>query len=120
MYSTILHPGQKHNADLTSIIRTGAAPDTDENAILGMIIIIKAIEQGKTYPSWYDKVCQQTDESITQFLANNTILSDSSSHRLLKLGLCQGGWEENGNNPSYHSPGAYRAMRDYHLLYDGL
>merc|ERR1712072_1362211 len=24
-----------------------------------------------------------------------------------------GGWEGEGNNPSYHSPGSYRVMKDY-------
>jgi len=32
---------------------------------------------------------------------------------LVKLGSCWGGWEQNGNNPSYHSPGSYRVMKDY-------
>merc|ERR1711971_241492 len=34
-------------------------------------------------------------------------------HRLLKLGSCWGGWDDNGNNPSYHAPGQYRLMRDF-------
>ena len=112
-------PGWKHSGDLSSVIGTGAAPDGDEDAILGLIIAIKAIEKGTTSPSWYDELRQWTDESITQFLKDNTVLSSSKSHRLLKLGSCWGGWDSNGNNPSYPSPGAFRAMRDFHLSYDG-
>lgn len=56
-----------------------------------MIIAIKAIEKDQNlsnYPSWYDELRQWTDESITQFLQDNTKLSSSKSHRLLKLGSC--------------------------------
>ena len=111
-------PGWKHSNDLSQIIGTGAAPDGDEDAILGMIIAIKALEQSSNRPAWYDDLRQWTDESITQFLQDNTVLSSSKSHRLLKLGSCWGGWESNGNNPSYPAPGAFRAMRDFHNSYD--
>merc|ERR1712232_94323 len=115
-------PGWKHKGDLSVVEGTGAAPDGDEDAILGMIIAIKAIEKDQNpsnYPIWYDELHQWTDESITQFLADNTVLSSSSSHRLLKLGSCWGGWNSEGNNPSYPAPGAFRAMRDFHVTYDG-
>jgi len=112
-------PGWKHSGDLSSVIGTGAAPDGDEDAILGMIIAIKALEKGQSLPSWYDELRQWTDESITQFLQDNTVLSSSGSHRLIKLGSCWGGWDSNGNNPSYPAPGAFRAMRDFHTSYDG-
>merc|ERR1712232_161024 len=115
-------PGWKHKGDLSEVEGTGAAPDGDEDAILGMIIAIKAIEKDQNlsnYPSWYDALRQWTDESITQFLQDNTKLSSSKSHRLLKLGSCWGGWNSEGNNPSYPAPGAFRAMRDFHVTYDG-
>jgi len=112
-------PGWKHKGDLSEVEGTGAAPDGDEDAILGMIIAIKALEKGQNLPSWYDELRQWTDESITQFLQDNTVLSSSNSHRLIKLGSCWGGWDSNGNNPSYPAPGAFRAMRDFHISYDG-
>ena len=112
-------PGWKHSADLRNVEGTGATPDADADAILGMIVAIKALENGSSLPSWYEELRQWTDGSITQFLADNTVLSDTGSHRLIKLGTCWGGWDSDGNNPSYHSPGAYRAMRDFHLSYDG-
>jgi len=112
-------PGWKHKGDLSEVEGTGSAPDGDEDAILGMIIAIKALEKALNLPSWHDELRQWTDESITQFLQDNTQLSTSGSHRLLKLGSCWGGWDSNGNNPSYPAPGAFRAMRDFHISYDG-
>ena len=104
---------------MTTVEGTGAAPDGDQDAILGMIIAVKAVENDTSRPSWYDEVRVWADESSTQFLFSNTKLSDSGSHRIVKLGTCWGGWEGDGNNPSYHSPGHYRAMRDYQLAFEG-
>merc|ERR1712157_180156 len=112
-------PGWKHKGDLSEVEGTGAAPDGDADAILGMIIAIKALEKSQNLPSWHNELRQWTDESITQFLQDNTVLSSSGSHRLTKLGSCWGGWDSNGNNPSYPAPGAFRAMRDFHTSYDG-
>eukprot|EP00566_Odontella_aurita_P036575 CAMPEP_0113569684 /NCGR_PEP_ID=MMETSP0015_2-20120614/24549_1 /TAXON_ID=2838 /ORGANISM="Odontella" /LENGTH=821 /DNA_ID=CAMNT_0000472379 /DNA_START=510 /DNA_END=2972 /DNA_ORIENTATION=- /assembly_acc=CAM_ASM_000160 len=106
-------PGWKHTSDLNEVDGTGAAPDGDEDAIAGMIIAIKAVESDSARPSWYEEVRDWADRSCTQFLKDNTKMSGSQSHRLLKLGTCWGGWEDNGNNPSYHSPGQYRLMRDF-------
>jgi len=112
-------PGWKHKGDLSQVVGTGAAPDGDEDAIVGMIIALKAVENDPIKPSWYNEVRKWTDESCTQFLKDNTKLSSSKAHRLLKLGSCWGGWNSEGNNPSYPSPGAFRAMRDFHISYDG-
>ncbi len=106
-------PGWKHKGGLSEVVGTGAAPDGDEDAIAGMIIALKAVEDDATRPTWYDDVLRWADRSCTQFLADNTVLSPSKSHRLLKLGTCWGGWEQNGNNPSYHSPGQWRMFRDF-------
>jgi len=106
-------PGWKHLADFSAVEGTGAAPDGDEDAIVGMIIAVKAVESDSVLPSWYDEVRDWADRSCTQFLQDNTVLSSSSSHRLVKLGSCWGGWGSDGNNPSYHAPGHYRMMRDF-------
>jgi hypothetical protein len=106
-------PGWKHLADFSGIEGTGAAPDGDEDAIIGMIMALKAVESDSVQPSWYEEVKDWADASCTQFLQDNTKLSSSGSHRLLKLGSCWGGWESDGNNPSYHAPGHYRMMRDF-------
>jgi len=112
-------PGWKHSGDLTTVIGTGAAPDGDVDAILGMIIALNALEKDSNLPDWYDELRRWTDQSCTQFLKDNTVLSSSGFHRILKLGSCWGGWNSEGNNPSYHGPGAYRVMRDFHVSYDG-
>merc|ERR1712048_642054 len=106
-------PGWKFEGDLNTIVGTGAAPDADEDAIVGMIIAVKAVENDDVRPIWYDDVVDWADRSCTQFLQDNTALSNTGSHRIVKLGSCWGGWDASGNNPSYHAPGHYRMMRDF-------
>merc|ERR1712176_1748915 len=78
-----------------------------------MIIAVKAVENDVTKPMWYDQVLDWADRSCTQFLQDDTALSSTQSHRIVKLGSCWGGWDSEGNNPSYHAPGHYRMMRDF-------
>jgi len=111
-------PGWKHLADFSEVEGTGAAPDGDEDAIVGMIIALKAVESDSMRPSWYDEVRDWADRSCTQFLQDNTVVSSSGLHRLVKLGSCWGGWGSDGNNPSYHAPGHYRMMRDFQASID--
>jgi hypothetical protein len=81
-----------------------------------MIIAVKAFEN-KTKPSWYDDLRKWADASCTAFLNYNTVVDATSPHRIVKLGSCWGGWGSNGNNPSYHSPGSYKVMRDFHVAF---
>jgi hypothetical protein len=97
---------------------TGAAPDADEDAIVGIILAVSAVQNDNPKPSWYDEARAWADASATAFFRFN-VDSSRSGHRLVKLGSCWGGWETNGNNPSYHSPGSYRIMRDYQKSYNG-
>ena len=106
-------PGWKHRYDFSAVVGTGSAPDGDEDAIVGMIIALMAVQSDSVLPSWYEEVREWADQSCTQFLQDNTVLSTSKSHRLLKLGSCWGGWDSAGNNPSYHAPGHFRMMRDF-------
>jgi hypothetical protein len=78
-----------------------------------MIIALKAVENDDIKPNWFAEVKDWADPSCTQFLKDDTVLSRSGSHRILKLRSCWGGWDANGNNPSYHAPGHYRAFRDF-------
>ena len=91
---------------------TGPAPDADEDAIVGIIMAVKALELDENKPGWYDEARKWADASSTAFFRYNVDPS-RGDHRLVKLGSCWGGWEGSGNNPSYHSPGSYRVMRDY-------
>ena len=90
----------------------GPAPDGDEDAIVGIILALKALESDTNKPSWYNEARKWADASSTAFFEYNVDKS-RGDHRLQKLGACWGGWEGNGNNPSYLSPGSYRVMRDY-------
>ena len=94
---------------------TGSAPDGDEDAIVGMIFALKAVVAlGGTPPTWYDEVRKWADASCSSFLQHNTAVGQYDA-RLLKLGSCWGGWDEEGQNPSYHSPGSFKIMRDFHI-----
>jgi len=95
---------------------TGPAPDGDEDAIVGIIMALKGLENDSVKPSWYDEARKWADASSSAFFKFNVDKS-RGDHRLVKLGACWGGWEGNGNNPSYHSPGSYRVMRDYQLSF---
>jgi len=112
--TTACLPGWKHDKDLTEVLGTGAAPDGDEDAIVGMIMAVKALENDAQKPDWYDEVRVWADASSTSFLYYNTKPSKTgNTNRIVKLGSCWGGWETEGQNPSYHSPGSYRLMKDY-------
>lgn len=91
---------------------TGPAPDADEDAIVGIIMAVKALENDANKPGWYDEARKWADASATAFFQFN-VDNSRGERRLIKLGSCWGGWEGQGNNPSYHSPGSYRVMRDY-------
>ena len=91
---------------------TGAAPDGDQDAIVGIMLAVKAVENDANKPSWYNEARKWADASATAFFEFNVDKS-KENFRLLKLGSCWGGWEDQGNNPSYHSPGSYRVMKDY-------
>jgi len=91
---------------------TGPAPDADEDAIVGIMLAVKAVESDANKPSWYDEARKWADASATAFYKFEVDKS-KSDYRLLKLGSCWGGWNGSGNNPSYHSPGSFRVMKDY-------
>ena len=101
---------------MSSELGTGAAPDGDEDAIVGMIFALKAIEANGSFPSWYDDVRKWADASCSSFLQHNTVVGQYEA-RLLKLGSCWGGWDNQGQNPSYHSPGSFKIMRDFHVAF---
>jgi hypothetical protein len=91
---------------------TGPAPDADEDAIVGIILAVKALENDANKPVWYDEARKWADASATAFFTFNVDKS-KADYRLVGLGACWGTWGSAGNNPSYHSPGSYRVMKDY-------
>ncbi|MGK3738828.1 MAG: hypothetical protein ACI8RD_009606 [Bacillariaceae sp.] len=90
---------------------TGPAPDADEDAIVGIILAVKALENDTNKPGWWDEARLWADASATAFF-NFNVDKSRGDRRLVLLG-CWGGYDSAGNNPSYHSPGSYRVMKDY-------
>lgn len=116
-YSVCL-PDWKQKKDGSAVEGTGPAPDGDEDAIVGIILAVKAVENDSVKPSWYNEARKWADASATAFFEFN--VDDSrGDHRLVKLGACWGGWDSSGNNPSYHSPGSYKVMRDFQNTFPG-
>lgn len=104
-------PDWKHSK-FGGTVATGPAPDADEDAIVGIILAVKAVESDANKPSWYDEARKWADASSSA-LFEYEIDKSRGDYRLMKLGSCWGGWGSDGNNPSYHSPGSYRVMKDY-------
>lgn len=100
-------------ADGSKTIATGTAPDGDEDAIVGIIIAVRAVEKDTTLPEWYEDARRWADASASAFFTYNVDSTTYPEYALVKLGSCWGGWDNAGNNPSYHSPGSYKIMRDY-------
>ena len=106
---------------MTVEVGTGSAPDGDEDAILGMVLLVLGTRDDSLRPSWFDELAQWTYQSCKSFLLHLTTphptrtASNGAPLRALKLGSCWGGWD--CSNPSYHSPGHWRAFRDYMLAY---
>lgn len=73
----------------------------------------KATINDSQRPAWYDEVRKWADASATSFLAYDTEPSPTGQNRIVNLGSCSGGWESDGNSPSYQSPGACRFMKDF-------
>jgi hypothetical protein len=106
-------PHWKFDDELKTAKGTGAAVDGDEDAILGMILLLKAVAPFRDDGDipWYEEVALWVYESSEAFFAFNTIESQSTGLRIVRLGSCWGGWD--CNNPSYHAPAAMKAMRDF-------
>jgi hypothetical protein len=114
--TSICLPDWKQSKDFSATEGTGAAPDGDQDAIVGMIFALGALANDSSKPSWYSTVAAWADSSISAFMQFN-VNTDEAGFSLVKLGSCWGGWGASGQNPSYHSPGSYKIMRDYHLSY---
>ena len=116
-------PSWKFDDDLTAEVGTGSAPDGDEDAIMGMVLLVLATEGDASRPGWWSEVGQWTYDSCKSFLEHlstphpTLLASNGRPLRVLKLGSCWGGWD--CNNPSYHAPAHYRAFRDFMARYDG-
>ena len=71
--SSVCLPHWKHKGDFSSAEGTGAAPDGDEDAIVGMIMAVQALANEANKPDWYDEVRAWADASVAGYLSYNTI-----------------------------------------------
>jgi expansin (peptidoglycan-binding protein) len=103
-------PHWKFDDAITSAQGTGSAIDGDEDAMLGMILLVKATD-GANKPAFWDQVALHAHQTCRAFFEYGTTPSPNGNSRAPKLGSCWGGWD--CSNPSYYAPAAYRACRDY-------
>ena len=121
-------PSWKFNDDVSREVGTGSAPDGDEDAILGSIVLLAATSHGAglsdddapaavaARPAWWDDVARWTYDSCAAFLLFDTAphpaarpAANGHARRAVKLGSCWGGWD--CANPSYYAPAHYRVFR---------
>lgn len=107
-------PHWKFDDNLTTVLGKGSAPDGDEDAMTGMLLAVLSLTRQQQHDvEWLAEVGTWTYNTCKQFFLSETIASSSGKNRIVKLGACWGGWGDDGQNPSYHSPGAYRLCRDF-------
>eukprot|EP00966_Prymnesium_polylepis_P184705 4280884-Prymnesium_polylepis.1 len=115
-------PSWKFDDNLAAEVSTGSTPDGDEDAIMGMVLLVLATEGDSARASWWSALGQWAYDSCRAFLAHLTVAHTSlvaqngQPLRALKLGSCWGGWD--CNNPSYHAPAHYMAFRNFMAKYD--
>jgi hypothetical protein len=114
-------PSWQFDNGITAERGTGSAPDGDQDAILGMILLVLATRHDSPRPLWWDELARWTYQSCRAFLHFQSVdhptmrASNGRPLTALKLGSCWGGWD--CTNPSYHGPGHFMAMRDYMLAF---
>jgi hypothetical protein len=98
---------------ITTPAGTGPAPDGDEDATTGMILIVSMINNHglQNSYSWYNTMATWAYETCKQFYDMETQASANGAYQLVMLGSCWGGWS--CSNPSYSAPAQYKLMRDY-------
>jgi len=121
-------PSWKFDDAVEEELGFGSATDGDEDAVLGMILLVVATAQDATPPVWRDQVATWAFQSCLAFAELLTVpctaeagcsaaaaASVSSSGvplRITRLGSCWGGWNS-CNNPSYLAPGHYRVFSGF-------
>ena len=110
----------KFDDQVTTEVGTGSAPDGDEDAILGMIVLLVATQHDEPRPAWWRSLAEWAYDSCSAFLQFNTAVhpagrqaTNGQALRIVKLGSCWGGWD--CANPSYYAPGHYRAFKHFML-----
>ena len=108
-------PSWKFDNQAMGEVGTGSAPDGDEDAILGMIVLLLATKAQVPRPTWWLHLARWAYQSCHSFLVHSTqphptrLASNGRPERIVKLGSCWGGWD--CLNPSYLAPAHYRVFR---------
>ena len=111
-------PGWKFNHDLSQQLGGGSAPDGDEDAILGMILLVQATKDQNPRPAWWGRMAKWAYMSCIAFIqfetAPHPTLTGTNGERLraLKLGSCWGGWD--CSNPSCAPPPPHYTTLHHH------
>ena len=106
-------PSWAFNDDARSQRGSGSATDGDEDALLGLMLLLQS-SGPEVWPLW-ERTLSWTYESVRAFLRFNTKASGhgEASVRLPRLGSCWGGLD--CNNPSYIAPAHFRAFQQFTL-----
>ena len=124
-------PSWKFDNTLTTEIGTGSAPDGDEDAILGMVLLVLAGQAQSPAPQWLGEVAEWAYQSCRAFLEHLSVphpsltASNGVPLRALKLGSCWGGWDCNSKQLSLLNPShatcppsqAQRSSANCHALF---
>ncbi|CAD7955436.1 unnamed protein product, partial [Amoebophrya sp. A120] len=123
-------PHWKTTDNLQSVVGKGSASDGDLDGIVGMILLVISTAPDRDeytgtgsdpQNTWnWQELALLTYQSCKSNLMHNFVTGTgvNSDFLMLKLGTNWGGFDPECNNPSYHGPGAYRAMRDYMLAFE--
>ena len=99
--------------------------DGDEDAILGMLVLLASTREDAPRPGWWEPLAEWAYDSSAAFLRHSTqphatlTAANGRPLRIVKLGSCWGGWAADCVNPSYLSPAHYRAFRDFMVARHG-
>ena len=108
-------PSWKFDNQVMGEVGSDSAPDGDEDAILGMIVLLLATKAQVPRPTWWLHLARWAYQSCHSFLVHSTqphprrLASNGRPERIVKLGSCWGGWD--CLNPSYLAPAHYRVFR---------
>jgi len=112
-------PSWKFDDRVVTELGTGSAPDGDEDALLGLVLLTLATQDAR--PTWWESVARWAYSSCRAFIAIQSAAhplrkaANGQPLRALKLGSCWGGWD--CSNPSYHAPAHYRVFRNFLWAY---
>uniref|UniRef100_A0A7S2S9H6 Glycosyltransferase 2-like domain-containing protein n=2 Tax=Mucochytrium quahogii TaxID=96639 RepID=A0A7S2S9H6_9STRA len=111
-------PHWKFDKAVTKPLELGWATDADEDALLGIILLVRGTASKKHAYPWWDEVARWAFDSVQAFMPLHADFSREESGWLMLKAGSFGGWD--CNSPSYHAPAAYKVFRDFSISYPHL